>query len=317
MGFRAKSRSGNRDVNRIATFAPVGTPVRRWFVEESFMYRDILQWRQIRRRIREDGAPKRQVARETGISRNTINKILKHEGPPGCAPRPPYYPKLGPYIPAIEQMLTESASKAPASRMTIQDIVKHLRRDKGFAGSYNSVRNYVQTHSREDESAWEQAYNLIIQLPKSRAIDFIRLLSHYDPPIEISARVRSFAREAACPCKSFTRVNRDRRNRVDFEWIRQVFQKELEDDNLYRELSYVADLSILLRHLREGRLRNRNRAMAVLADRRKIPNRTICAFLGVSKGFVRKCQNKFDSGGAAGLFAPQTNSNRINQYVSN
>ena len=134
------------------------------------MYREVAQWRRIRRRVREDGAPKKQVSRETGISRRTINRILTLESPPGYGPRPVYYPKLRSYIPAIERLLTEAASVAPVSRMTIQDIVEHLRRNEGFAGSYDSVRNYVRNRARDDESAWEQAYDLIIGLPKSRAL---------------------------------------------------------------------------------------------------------------------------------------------------
>ena len=194
--------------------------------------------------------------------------------------------------------------------MTIRDIVEHLRRDEGFAGSYDSVRNYIRNRERDDESAWERAYDLIIGLPKSRAIDFIRLLSHGDTPIGISARVRPFVREAACPCKSSVRLTREKRSSADIEWMRQVLQKEVGDDDLYREFADVSDLGIILRHLRNGRLLDRNRAMVVLASRRKTPIRTICAFLGVSKGFVRKYRDKFDSNGPAGLFASQSKSNR-------
>ena len=92
--------------------------------------------------------------------------------------------------------------------------------------------------------------------------------------------------------------------------MRQVLQKEVGDDDLYREFADVSDLGIILRHLRNGRLLDRNRAMVVLASRRKIPIRTICAFLGVSKNFVRKYRDKFDSNGPAGLFASQSKSNR-------
>jgi transposase len=274
------------------------------------MYREIVQWRQIRRRVLEDGTSKKQVARETGISRRTLNRILTYEGPPGYGPRPSYYPKLGPYIAAIERLLTEAASSAPASRMTVRDIVDDLRRDEGFAGSYDSVRNYIRSRARDDESAWEQAYDLIISLPKTRAIDFIRLLSHGDTPIGISARVRPFVREAAGPRKSSVRLDREKRSSADIEWMRQVLQKEVGDVELYREFADVSDLGILLRHLRNGRLLHRNRAMVVLASRRKTPIRTICAFLGVSKTFVRKCRDKFDSNGPGGLFAPQSKSNR-------
>jgi DNA-binding XRE family transcriptional regulator len=96
------------------------------------MYREIVQWRQIRRRVREDGAPKKQVARETGISRQTINRILTHEGPPGYGPRPRYYPKLGPYIPEIERLLTEAASETPASSTGLSVIAVDLLLVAGF-----------------------------------------------------------------------------------------------------------------------------------------------------------------------------------------
>ena len=65
------------------------------------MYREIAQWRHDPPPFLEKGTPKKQVARETGISRRTLNKILMHEGPPGYGPRPPYYPKLDPYIPRL------------------------------------------------------------------------------------------------------------------------------------------------------------------------------------------------------------------------
>jgi len=44
-----------------------------------FMYRDIRQWREIRRRILEQGTAKKRVSAETGISRKTINKMLAHD----------------------------------------------------------------------------------------------------------------------------------------------------------------------------------------------------------------------------------------------
>ena len=90
----------------------------------------------------------------------------------------------------------------------------------------------------------------------------------------------------------------------------RCFRKRSSEDVLHRELGDIPDLSILLEHLHNGRLLNRNRAMVALASRRKIPSRTICAFLGVGKAFVRKYRNKFDSKGAELVFAPQTKSNR-------
>src|ERR1700726_312992 len=142
-----------------------------------FMYCDVGQWRHIRRRILEKGTPKKQVARETGVSRRTINKMLTHEHPPGYGPRPLRYPKLEPYIRTIDRLLHDTISFPPGANLTIRDIVEHLRRDEGFAGSYDSVRNYIRQRVRDDESAWDRAYALIVQLPKPRALDFVRFLS--------------------------------------------------------------------------------------------------------------------------------------------
>jgi transposase len=171
-------------------------------------------------------------------------------------------------------------------------------------------RTMSKNCARHDERAWEQAYYLINRLPKSRALDLIRLLSHGDPPIVMSARLRPFMREAACPQKSFPRLNRELQSRADTEWMRQVLQKEIDDDDLSREFKDVPNLCILLKHLRNSRLPNRNRAMVVLAGCRKIPSKTVCAFLGVGKTFVRTFRKRFYDSGAASVVAPQSKSNR-------
>jgi transposase len=274
------------------------------------MYRDVRQWRDIRRRILEKGIPKKRVSVETGISRKTINKMLAHEHPPGYRPRRRKYPKLAPYIHRIDRLLHDNNSFPPAVNMTIQNIVQHLRREEGFAGSYDSVRNYIRRRAHDDVSAWARAYDLIIHLPKPRALDFIRHLSRGHPPAFASAQLRSFIREAACPRMPLARSRREAQRLLHIEWMRRVLQKESNEDVLRHELDDIADLSILLQHLQNGRLLDRNRAMVALASRRKIPSRTICEFLGVGKAFVRNNRDKFDRKGAALLFAPQTKSNR-------
>jgi transposase len=229
--------------------------------------------------------------------------MLLHENPPRYGPRPPRHPKLGPYISAIEFIYS-----TPAADLTIRDIVQRLRSEHGFAGSYDSVRNYVRHRLRNDDKAWEGAYDFIVRLPKARAIDFIRLLSRGNPSIVMRVRRRSLEREAASPRKPPIRYVF--RRLADTEWIRRVLQKKINDDNLCHELQDIPDVGVLLKTLRDGRLQNRNRAMVVLASHHKVPSRTICDALGVGKTFVRKCRNKFDSGGADALFVRQSRSNR-------
>src|ERR1700676_5131195 len=107
------------------------------------MYCDARQWRDIRRRILEQGVPKKRVSAETGISRKTINKMLAHEQPPGYRRRRSRYPKLAPHIATIDRLLRDSGSFPFAVKLTIRDIFHHLSREEGFYGSYDSVRNYI------------------------------------------------------------------------------------------------------------------------------------------------------------------------------
>jgi transposase len=274
------------------------------------MYCDIRQWRESRRRILKQGAPKRRVSAETGISRQTINKMLAHEQPPGYRRRRSRYPKLAPHIHTIDRLLIANDSIPLAFNMTIQNIVQHLRREEGFAGSYDSVWNYIHRRAHDDENAWGRAYDLIIHLPKPRALDLIRRLSRGRPPAFASAQLQSFIRESACPRMPPERSGHKGQRPLHIEWMRRVLQKESSEDALHHELGDIPDLSILLHHLHNGRLSKRNRATVVLASRRKIPSRTICAFLGVGKAFVRKYRDMFVSKGAELVFAPQIKSNR-------
>ena len=149
---------------------------------ETFMYRNAKQWHRIRRSILENGVPKKRISRETGISRKTINKILTHEDPPRYAPRRRDYPKLGPHIPRINQLLFDKGPVSTSTKIIVQDIVRLLRQEDGFTGSYDSVRNYIRHVTHPDDAAWERAYNTIIQLPKLRAIEFIKILSRDNSP---------------------------------------------------------------------------------------------------------------------------------------
>jgi transposase len=277
---------------------------------ETFMYRNAKQWHRIRRSILENGVPKKRISRETGISRKTINKMLTHKDPPRYAPRRRDYPKLGPYIPRINQLLFEKGPVPTSTKIIVQDIVHLLRQEDGFTGSYDSVRNYIRHVTHPDDAAWERAYNTIIQLPKFRAIEFIKILSRDNSPALTSSQVKLLAQEASCSLELTCYPNRDEQRLIDVEWMRQLLQNDVDEAALRRELDDIPELSVLLRHLHNGRLSDRNRSLAVLASHRKISSKTICAFLGVGKAFVRKCRNKFGSMGATIFFAPQTKSNR-------
>jgi transposase len=301
---------GRRRIERHLASARLPVVLNPLTSEDGFMYCDVRQWRHIRRRILEQGTPKKRVSAETGISRKTISKMLAHEQPSGYRRRRSRYPKLAPHIHTIDRLLNDNDAFPLAANMTIQDIVQHLRREERFSGSYDSVRHYIHRRAHDDENAWARVYDLIIHLPKPRALDLIRRLLRGHPPAFAPAQLRSFIREAACPRMPPARSGREGQRLLHVEWMRRVLQKDSNEDALYHELGDIPDFSILLQHIHNGRLSDRNRAMVALASCRKIPGRTICAFLGVGKAFVRKYRDMFDSKGAELVFAPQTKSNR-------
>lgn len=69
------------------------------------MYSDPEQWARIRYRVLVEGVTQRQVARETGISPNTVRKMLRKSQPVPYGPRERAFPKLGPYLKTIRQMV--------------------------------------------------------------------------------------------------------------------------------------------------------------------------------------------------------------------
>jgi transcriptional regulator with XRE-family HTH domain len=68
-------------------------------------YQDKAQWDAVRKRVLNDGVSRAQVARETGISRPTISKMLKHRHPPSPAKGVKTRQKLGPFLKDIDEIV--------------------------------------------------------------------------------------------------------------------------------------------------------------------------------------------------------------------
>src|SRR5215210_3095138 len=147
------------------------------------MYRDVAQWSSIRRQMLRDGVPIRQVARETGISPKTVRKMLDRPLPKPYGPRTRRYPKLGPHIASVRRMVEENAALQPSARMSIKAIYEHIRDQEEFRGSYQSVTDYARLRAPDTKCILEYAYDLLVSLKKSRAIDLLFLLSRTHPPV--------------------------------------------------------------------------------------------------------------------------------------
>ena len=85
----------------------------------------------------------REIARETGHSRNTVKKALKEEYCGYHSRRTQPYPVLGPYLDIIDRWLKGDRRHPKKQRHTARRIYNRLCHEHGFEGSERTVRKYV------------------------------------------------------------------------------------------------------------------------------------------------------------------------------
>ncbi|MEZ0171150.1 IS630 family transposase [Microvirga sp. TS319] len=252
------------------------------------MYCDPEQWARIRYRVLVEGATQRQVARETGISPNTIRKMLRARQPVPYGPRERVFPKLGPYLPTIRQML--SSAEPPGS--SYREIYRHLR-TQGFTGTYDAVGNYIRSLKPTDRMLWEAAYDAIATLDRKSAVTVLMRVAQQ---CQANERHRLTASGARKTPKEVVK-------QAAFTWLRQLLQHRMPASDLRRELGDVPDLDVLLGRLQDGGRHARNRSLVILGSLRGWPPPAICGFLGIEKKAYRGYCQAYERGGAAALFA--------------
>jgi transposase len=107
----------------------------------------------VRRAVRVEGKSQRAVAREFGLSRETVRKMLQYAVPPGYQRQQPIKrPKLGPWLGVIDAILNDDMQRPAKQRHTAKRIFERLQEEHQFTGGYTIVKDYVRSaelHSRE------------------------------------------------------------------------------------------------------------------------------------------------------------------------
>jgi len=99
----------------------------------------------VRRSVQVDGMSIRQAAREFGLSRKSIRKMLQFSLPPGYARKKPVpRPRLGPWLGIIDQILVDDQSQPKKQRHTAKRIFDRLKAEHAFGGGYTVVKDYVR-----------------------------------------------------------------------------------------------------------------------------------------------------------------------------
>ncbi len=111
----------------------------------------VLNYLQIRT-AHSQGESIRSLSRRLHRSQKTIHKVIGSQtGEPAPYRRsgPTAYPKLGPYIDFIEQVLKDDQNAPLKQRHTAMQIYRRLKGSQfatPYSGEYNAVRRYVQRH---------------------------------------------------------------------------------------------------------------------------------------------------------------------------
>ena len=177
----------------------------------------------IRHKVLVEGQSIRQVAREMGISRNTVSKYLEH-AEPKLRKRPRQQPVLERVGPRIDALLVEWASRTtPKQRITGTRIHRQLR-EEGYEVGTTTVRTYLREKRRqaaevyiplvyrpgdvaqvdffevtvEEDGTIRKAWKFLMRLMYSGR-DFVWLYDRCDQLAFLDGHVRAFAHLSGVP----------------------------------------------------------------------------------------------------------------------
>lgn len=105
------------------------------------------------RRAHRDGMSIRAIAKQYHRSRRKVREALEAPEPePYTRTKPPAAPKLGAFMPLIDEILQADQLAPPKQRHTAAQIFRRIVKE-GFSGGYDQVRRYVGKHRiRERET---------------------------------------------------------------------------------------------------------------------------------------------------------------------
>ena len=99
----------------------------------------------VRRAVVVDKMSEREAARQFGLARETVRKMLRYSIPPGYRrQQPARRPKLDAWSVIIDQILEQDKAQGKKQRHTAKRIFERLQAEHGFTGGYTIVKDYVR-----------------------------------------------------------------------------------------------------------------------------------------------------------------------------
>jgi len=99
----------------------------------------------VRRAVVVDKMSEREAARQFGLARETVRKMLRYAVPPGYRrQQPARRPKLDTWVGTIDQILDDDKARHKKQRHTAKRIFDRLRDEHSYTGGYTIVKDYVR-----------------------------------------------------------------------------------------------------------------------------------------------------------------------------
>src|SRR3990172_12003620 len=94
----------------------------------------------VRRAVYVEGLSERQVAREYGLARESVRKMLKYSAPPGYRrQQPAKKPELDPWVGVIDAILEEDRERPRKQRHTAKRIHERDRKSTRLNSSHGYI----------------------------------------------------------------------------------------------------------------------------------------------------------------------------------
>jgi transposase len=130
---------------------------------------DVDLYARVRRAVLVEGKSRRAVAREFGLARKTIRKMLEYSLPPGYRRQAPIRrPRLGPWQGVIDAILADDKDRPRKQRHTAKRIFERLRAEHSYTGGYTIVKDYV----RESKVSSQEMFVPLTHAPGEAQADF-------------------------------------------------------------------------------------------------------------------------------------------------
>ena len=266
------------------------------------MFKDLQQWRAIRRAVLEEGVSKRQACREAGIHWKTLKKVLLHQVPPNYQRRSaPNFTAVTPYQEIMDRIIHADRLRPRGQRHSPEQIAVILRDEHGLDADLKVVRRYAARARDPRELIWEEVTVELCRLLGEGLQGHLLSLLTVDPcqaPLRRLQRLRRALghRADADPARTTTVHGPE-----DFVWIHRLLLGKERLCSVRNAVGDSPDLRVLFHAVRHGGLKRRTKALVVLACRRGISKRRIARLLHLSSNTVMCYWRSYSKGGGQSL----------------